>query len=178
MTAVLHDAYGLPVSTSSRAAVDAYDRGVRALLGFAADTVECFREAVAADGDFALARAALAVALYLDEQIPAARPEMERAVADGTPEAASLTARERRHLEALRLFVGGRSNDAIALMRETLAEHRRDVLLMQRLYYIYFWQGRAAEMLELTRTVLPALADDGYAWGYHAFALEENRRFD
>ena len=30
-----------------------------------------------------LARAALAVALYLDEQIPAGRAEMERAVADG-----------------------------------------------------------------------------------------------
>ena len=32
MTAVLRDAYGLAVSTSSRAAVDAHDRGVRADL--------------------------------------------------------------------------------------------------------------------------------------------------
>ena len=45
MTAVLRDAYGLPVSTSSRAAVDAYDDGVRALLGFGADTAESFRRA-------------------------------------------------------------------------------------------------------------------------------------
>ncbi len=178
MTAVLRDAYGLAVSTSSRPAVDAHDRGVRALLGFGADTVECFRQALAADPDFVLARAALAVALYLDEQIPAARTEMERAIADGTAQAASLTARERRHLEALRLFVGGRGNDAIAVMQEILGEFPRDVLLMQRLYYIYFWQGRSAEMLEVTRAVLPALADDGYALGYHAFALEENRRFD
>src|SRR6266853_1664429 len=37
MTAVTRDAYGLAVSTSSRPAVDAYDRGVRALLGFGAD---------------------------------------------------------------------------------------------------------------------------------------------
>lgn len=178
MTAVLRDAYGLPVSTSSRAAIDAHDRGVRALLGFGADTVECFRQALAADPDFVLARAALAVALYLDEQIPAARTEMERAVADGAAQAASLTPRERRHLEALRLFVGGRGNDAIAVMQEILADFPRDMLLMQRLYYIYFWQGRSAEMLEVTRAVLPALADDGYMWGYHAFALEENRHFD
>lgn len=178
MTAVLRDAYGLAVSTASRPAVDAHDRGVRALLGFGADTVECFRQALAADADFVLARAALAVALYLDEQIPAARAEMERAVADGTAQAASLTARERRHLEALRLFVGGRGNDAIAVMQEILGEFPRDVVLMQRLYYIYFWQGRSAEMLEVTRAALPALADDGYALGYHAFALEENRRFD
>ena len=72
---VLRDAYGLSVSTLSRAAVDAYDDGVRALLGFGAATVDSFRRAVDADPDFALARAALAVALYLDEQIPAARPE-------------------------------------------------------------------------------------------------------
>ncbi|HYB70566.1 MAG TPA: hypothetical protein VEH80_07850 [Candidatus Bathyarchaeia archaeon] len=172
------DAYGLAVSTSSRPAVDAYDRGVRALLGFGADTVERFREAVAADPEFALARAALAVALYLDEQIPAARGEMERATADGAARAASLTGRERRHLDALGLFVGGRGNDAITVMREALAEFPRDVLLMQRLYYIYFWQGRSADMLEVTRAALPALPDDGYALGYHAFALEENRRFD
>ena len=178
MTAVLHDAYGLPLTTGSRAAVDAHDRGVRSLLGFGADAIDCFRHAVAADPDLVLARAALAVALYLDEQIPAARAEMERAVADGAARAASLTPRERRHLEALRLFVGGRGNDAIAVMREILADFPRDMVLMQRLYYIFFWQGRSAEMLQLTGSILPALGDDGFAWGYHAFALEENGRYD
>jgi hypothetical protein len=63
MTAVLHDAHGLPVSTTSRAAVDAYDRGVRSLLGFGADIVENFQAALAADPDFVLARAALGVSL-------------------------------------------------------------------------------------------------------------------
>ena len=178
MTAVLHDAYGLPLTTGSRVAVDAHDRGVRSLLGFGADAIDCFRHAVAADPDLVLARAALAVALYLDEQIPAARAEMERAVADGAARAASLTPRERRHLEALRLFVGGRGNDAIAVMREILADFPRDMVLMQRLYYIFFWQGRSAEMLQLTGSILPALGDDGFAWGYHAFALEENGRYD
>ncbi len=178
MTAVLRDAYGLTVSTASRAAVDAHDRGVRALLGFGADTVDEFRRAVDADPDFVLARAALAVALYLDEQIPAGREEMRRAVDDGAAQAGALSGRERRHLEALRLFVGGRGNDAIPVMKEILAEHPRDVLLMQRLYFLYFWQGRSADMLAITTEVLPALEDDGYALGYHAFALEENRRFD
>jgi len=178
MTGVLRDAYGLTVSTGSRAAVDAYDRGVRALLGFGAETVDEFRRAVAADPDFVLARAALAVALYLDEQLPAGRAEMERAVTDGAAQATTLTGREGRHVEALRLFVGGRGNDAIPVMKEILAEHPRDVLLMQRLYFIYFWQGRSADMLEVTTGVLPALEDDGYSLGYHAFALEENRRFD
>jgi tetratricopeptide (TPR) repeat protein len=49
---------------------------------------------------------------------------------------------------------------------------------MQRLYYIYFWQGRSAEMLEMTSSVLHALGGDSFMLGYHAFALEENYRFD
>ena len=110
MTAVLRDAYGLAVSTSSRAAVDAHDRGVRALLGFGADTVECFRQALAADPDFVLARAALAVALYLDEQIPAARAEMERAIADG-----AVLARELGHLPKMAEWKDARARDATLL---------------------------------------------------------------
>lgn len=177
MTAVLlHDAYGLAVSTSSRAALDHYDRGVRALLGFGADTIDAFQAAVEADPEFALARAGLAVALYLAERIPEGRAAMEDATALGAR--VPLSPRERRHVEALALWVGGRGHEAIPLIKEILAEHPRDVVLMQRLYYIYFWQGRSAEMLELTRSVLSALEGDSYMLGYHAFALEENRHFD
>ena len=175
MTAVsLKDHYGNPVSSASRAAVDAYDRGVRGLLGFSADIIDRFRGALEADPDFVLARAALAVSLYLAEKIPEGRAEMDEAAAA----AAALPSRERRHVEALALWVAGRGNDAVPLIKESLVDYPRDMLLMQRLYYIYFWQGRSAEMLELTRSALPALAGDGFMLGYHAFALEENRRFD
>ena len=167
----LRDSYGLPVSTASRAAVDAYDRGVRSLLGFGADIIENFRAALEADPDFVLARAALGVSLYLAEKIPEGRAEMVRA-AGAT---AALSPREKRHVEALALWVAGRGNDAIPVMREHLAEHPGDAVLMQRLYFIYFWQGRSADMLELTRSLRAALPEDSYLLGYHAFALEENR---
>jgi len=175
MTAVsLRDLYGNPLSSTSRTAVDAYDRGVRGLLGFSADIIDSFRAALEADPEFVLARAALAVSLYLAEKIPEGRAEMDKAAAA----AATLPLRERRHVEALALWVAGRANDAIPLIKEILIEHPRDMLLMQRLYYIYFWQGRSAAMLELTQSVLHALDADGFMLGYHAFALEENRRFD
>ena len=175
MTVVsLRDLYGNPVSSTSRIAVDAYDRGVRGLLGFSADIIDSFRAALEADRDFVLARAALAVSLYLAEKIPEGRAEMDRAAAA----AAAMPLRERRHVEALALWVAGRANDAIPLIKESLVEHPRDLLLMQRLYFIYFWQGRSAEMLELTQSVIRALDADGFMLGYHAFALEENRRFD
>lgn len=175
MAAVLRDAYGLTLSTDSRAAADGYDRGVRALLGFGADTVTAFEGAVAADPEFALARAGLAVSRYLNEELPEGRAEMDRAVA--AAKAPGLSARERRHVDALALWVGGRGNDAIPLIREVLAEHPRDMMLIQRLYYIHFWQGRSEAMLELTESVRGALDGDSYVLGLHAFSLEENGRY-
>jgi len=174
MSLMLHDAYGLPVSTTSGAAVEAYDRGVRSMLGFGADTVERFNEALGHDPDLAVARAALAVTLYLNEKIPEGRRAMEAASAASS----KLPDRERRHIEALALWMSGRANDAIGLIKEILATHPRDVVLIQRLYFVYFWQGRSADMLDLTNTVLHALEEDSYALGLHAFSLEENRQFD
>src|SRR5215469_3591870 len=114
MTAVsLQDLYGNAVSSHSRLAVDAYDRGVRGLLGFSADIIDSFRAALAADPDFVLARAALAAALFLAEQMTEARAEMQRASAS----APTLPPRERRHVEALALWVAGRANAAIPLIQ-------------------------------------------------------------
>lgn len=173
MAAVLRDAYGLPVSTDVPAAVAHYDRGVRALLAFDADPMACFRAALEADAEFALARAALAVSLYLWERIPEGRAEMERA-ARAAP---GLPPRERRHVEALGLWVGGRGNEALPLIDEILAGTPREPVLIQRAYFIHFWQGRSAEMLALTARVLDAFPGDSYVLGMHAFALEETGRF-
>ena len=143
----LTDAYGLPVTAASRAAVDAYDRGVRALLGFGADTIGRLREALGHDPDFALARAALAVALYLDEKIPEGRAAMDARDGARRPRCPSASAATSRR---------SRSGSAAAATRRSgvikaiLAEHPRDVILLQRLYFIHFWQGRSADMLELT----------------------------
>lgn len=137
MTAVLRDAYGLPVSTGSRAAVGAYDHGVRALPGFGADTVEMFRPSVAADPDFALARGALAVALYLDEQIPAGRAELERAAALGTAQAATLTARERGRIP---IAIASDLQDSVSRRRDELAVPLLERHLAKRPHPGHFWE--------------------------------------
>src|SRR5260370_34323763 len=81
---------------------------------------------------------------------------------------ATLSPREKRHVEALALWVAGRGNDAIPVMLEHLAEHPSDALLMQRLYFIYFWQARSPEMPAPTKAPLPALPADGRPRAYHA----------
>ena len=112
----LQDLYGNAVSSHSRPAVDAYDRGVRGLLGFSADIIDSFRAALATDPDFVLARAALAVALFLAEQMTEARTEMQRASAS----AATLPPRERR-LFAVHLRFCSVCREYLARYRATIA---------------------------------------------------------
>src|SRR5262249_16355630 len=174
MRAMREDAYGLPVSTTSAPAMAAYDRGVQALLGFGADAIDRFNEALVHDPNFTLARAALAAALYLAEKIPEAREAMASASAG----AAALPERERHHVEALGLWVNGRIVDAVTKMKDILGRHPRDVVLLQRLYFVYFWQGRSDAILELTTSVRGAFEAGAYGGGRQAFSREENRRYD
>jgi tetratricopeptide (TPR) repeat protein len=174
MAPMRDDAYGLPVSTTSPEALATYDRAVRSLLGYQADALDLFRAAAALDPGFALAHAGAAVCLFLDERFAEtkAATETARAAAAGQPE------RERGHVQALTLWTSGRTDEAIPAMRAHLAEFPRDVMVLQRLYYVLFWQGRFPEMLETTSTMVAHYPRDSFVLGMHAFALEEANRCD
>ena len=166
------DAYGLPATTAMAPALARYDEGVRALLGWGRSALESFRDASALDPGLALAHAGAAVCLFLEERFAPARES-----ADAARSAASTqTPRERSHVEAVALLVGGRPAQAEHQMREHLDAWPRDVVVLQRLYFVWFWQGRFPEMLELTSRVLPAYGDDSFVLGLHAFALEQADR--
>jgi tetratricopeptide (TPR) repeat protein len=121
------------------------------------------------DPDFALAHAGAAVCYFLDERFPDARAAAERARAA----AGHATSRERGHVEAMALLVAGRSDLAERAMREHLAAYPRDLAVAQRLYFIWFWQGRFPEMLALTRDLVRHHPGNSFMMGLHAFALEE-----
>ncbi|PYN09088.1 MAG: hypothetical protein DME06_15665 [Candidatus Rokuibacteriota bacterium] len=153
---MLADARGLGVTTTDHGALDLYDLGVRGLLGWDAGALERFRAAAARDERLALARAGAAVCLFLDERFQEARAE----AAGARLAAEAQSARER----------------AEAAMRAHLAAYPRDLVILQRLYFILFWQGRFAELLVLTGDLAPANSDDSFMLGLHAFALEEGGR--
>jgi hypothetical protein len=169
---MLADGRGLGVTTTDRGALDLYDLGVRGLLAWDAGALERFRAAAARDERLALARAGAAVCLFLDERFQEARAEA--AAARMAAEAQS--ARERGHVEAIALLTGGKTAEAEAAMRAHLAAYPRDLVILQRLYFILFWQGRFAEMLALTGDLAAANSDDSFMLGLHAFALEEGGR--
>ena len=171
MTAMPTDAYGLATTTTPEA-LATYDRAVRALLGWKADALDLFRSATARDPGFALAHAGAAVCLFLEERFAETRAAAEAARAA----VAGQTERERGHVEALTLWTSGRPDDAVRAMRAHLATYPRDVMVVQRLYYIFFWQGRFPEMLEMSQAMVPHYPGDSFLLGLHAFALEEANR--
>jgi tetratricopeptide (TPR) repeat protein len=168
------DRYSLPVSAGSSQALEAYDRAVHGLLGWDGEALALFRAAGEADPGLALAHAGAGVCLFLEERFDEARAAIETARAA----VAGQTPRERGHVEALALLVSGKPADAERAMREHLDAYPRDLLVLQRLYFVWFWQGRFPEMLDLTTRLSRHYAGDSFMPGLHAFALEQAGRCD
>lgn len=168
------DRYALAVTAASPHALEAYDQAVHGLLGWDGQALALFRAAVEADPALSLAHAGAGVCLFLEERFDEARAAVETARAA----AAGQTARERGHVEALALLVTGKPAAAEGAMLEHLEAYPRDLVVLQRLYFMWFWQGRFPEILELTSRLCRHYAGDSFMPGLHAFALEQAGRCD
>ena len=163
------DAYRLPLSTASDGAAGAFDQGVNGLLSWDRRTVDFFRGSAAGDADLAAAHAGLAVAHFVEEEFAEARAAMAAA----RQTAGKGSERERSLVAALDHYVNLRPADAEAAMRAHLRAYPNDLMIAQRLYLMWFFQGRFADMRELTETLLDTLPEDAFVEGFHAFVLEE-----
>src|ERR671923_2465040 len=172
MTRMATDAYGRLVSTADPQALALYDRAVRALQAWQADALALFRSAAERDPGLALAHAGAAVCLFLEERFgeTKAATEAARAAVGGRSE------RERSHVAALTAWTSGQVPQAEQLMREHLVSWPRDAMVLQRLYYVYFWLGKFPEMLALTESLRHHYPGSSFVLGLHAFALEETDR--
>src|SRR5258708_34843556 len=84
---MLADRYGLPLSSASAVARDAYVQGCDRLLTLYPGAIEAFDHAIAADPGFALAHAGKAQVLLREGNVVPARASLEaaNAVAPGLP---------------------------------------------------------------------------------------------
>ena len=177
---MLTDRYGLPLSTSSTAARDAYVAGVDCLLSAAHGDLAHLARAVEADPDFALAHVALARARFLMADVPGAR----QAAARARELAGKTTPREQSHVDALCLALEGKPVDSFTATRAHLASHPRDAMVASPATGVFGLigfsgrQGREPEQVEFLEVLKPHLADDWWFQGVYAFALEEHGRLD
>jgi len=167
------DRYGLPVTTATPPALEAYDRGVEAALGWKADALDLFREATRLDPSLAVAHAGAAACLFLEERFAETRSASEAAQAAATPD---VSPRERSYVNAVTLWTAGKVPEAEAAMREHLAQYPRDLAIIQRLYFVFFWRGKFPAMLEATSELVRHHPESSYMLGMHAFAVEEAGR--
>ena len=180
-TITLEDRYGLSLSTSSPTAAGHYVEGVDLLLSQNYGPEEAFRKATEADEGFALAHAALSWMLMMRAQLADAKASVEHA----SGLTSGISGRERRHVEAISLFVNGKGPQSLALVREHLVEFPRDALML-RLASRLFLLGCSAsgvanfpqELLALLEGVESDYGDDWAFLGQYSFAHHEAGLFE
>jgi Tfp pilus assembly protein PilF len=173
---MLTDHHGLPVTTTSPAARDAYDRGCALMLGGYPGAAEEFARALADDPDFALAHVAVARIQQMRGDMPAARA----ALAEATRRAPALSAREAGHIAFFGLLFAGQAEAALAALTAHLQAWPRDAMALSTcmtpsgLIGFSGRLGRESEQVAFLERVAPHYEDDGWFAAHHAHALIED----
>ena len=176
----LTDDRGLPLSTGSVAARDAYVEGVRRLLCAQPGIEAALDAALRADPQMALAHAALARAHQVHARGPQARAAMAQAMAC----LETAHPREQGHVRALERVVMGDGAGAFALIREHLAHWPRDAMVMAPtagvfgLFGFSGLAGREQALIEFLDPFAAACADDWWFQYAHGFAQCEVGQLD
>src|SRR5215471_2918030 len=173
---MLADRFGLPLSTSSAAARDAYVEASELALTFYPGALAGYDAALAADPGFALAHAGKAQTLMREGNVVAARAALTAA----KDVVAGLTEREQSHVALIDLASSGQAEAAIAVVHRHLGTWPRDALVISiaanpngliggsgRL-------GQKHQIAELMDSVAPHYGDDYWFRSYHAMALSED----
>ncbi|MBI3507845.1 MAG: tetratricopeptide repeat protein [Proteobacteria bacterium] len=168
------DRYGNPLTTNA-AAADAYVAGVDALFAADVGAVEAFERAIAADGEFALAHAALA----RTHQVFGNRGPAKSAMARARELAPKLKGREANHVAAIGLVLDGQGPLALDAIRAHLREWPRDAMALSPcvgVFGLYGFSGlahRSASLRALLDGLAPQYGEDWWFLAMQAFAHVE-----
>jgi tetratricopeptide (TPR) repeat protein len=173
---MLMDRYGLPLSTASADAQQAYAQASDLALTFYPGAAEAYDRAIAEDPGFALAHAGKAQVLMRQGDVAAAGA----ALASAKEAATGLSEREASHLEFFDLVFAGRTDAAITALYAHLAAWPRDVLVVSVAANpngLIGGSGRIGQKRQialLMDTLAPHYDDDFWFMAYHAMALSED----
>jgi len=176
MVLMLKDRYGLPLSTPSAAARDAYVEASDLALTFYPGAHEAYDRAIAADPRFALAHAGKAQVLMRQGDVAAARASLGAA----KDVAADLSDREASHVGFFDPVFAGRTDAAIAALYEHLTAWPRDALVVASAANpngLIGGSGRIGQKHQiavLMDSLAPQYDDDFWFMAYHAMALSED----
>jgi tetratricopeptide (TPR) repeat protein len=175
MPSSFKDRYGMTLSTRHPQAAACWQEGLDRLLSQNAGPDAKFQEAIELDNDMAIAHGCLAF-WYMQRARPDdAKASMQRALAL----AENMTRRECQQIEATHLWIQGKGREALAELRNHLAEFPRDALMM-RLAHLLYNRGCSSVgepnfppvFLGLLHDCAPQCEDNWaflaeYAWAHH-----------
>jgi tetratricopeptide (TPR) repeat protein len=177
------DASGATVSLSNSAALPHWDRLIDAVFRHAAAAPAHLAAALAADPDFALARAVKGLML-----LSLARAELradaarELATARRLAEAMPLAERETCYIVALSEWLKDRPGRAAAALDRAIQLDPADALAAKLSHAVRFMMGDAQGMFAAARQHRALYGEDrpwsGYILGLESFAAEERAEFD
>jgi len=173
---MLTDRYGLPLSTVSSAARDAYVRASDLLLSAFPGAIDGFEASIAADPRFALAHSGKAQALLTAGNLPAAL----EAIAAAKAVSAGVTVREASHIAFFEVFAAGDVDASLAALRDHLRTWPRDALALTPTAFtngLIGSSGRAGlkrAQIELLDSLAPHYGGDWWFTAHHAMALSED----
>lgn len=170
------DLHGLPLTTASATAAEAFNTTVLSYLRYRADISANLQTTLAADPDFALAhllKGYLMMLSFKQANVPAAAAALD--TAGGLIGRAN--GREQAHAAALRSWIDGDLDRTLAIWEQILDEHPRDVLALRLHHFNAFWLGRPGAMAREVEKALPRWGRDLAGWGTllacRCFAHEE-----
>ena len=163
-----------PVTGTTPAALQAYERALAAFLGWRGGTEEALAQALQQAPGFVMAHLLQGYVLVCGRdprRVDLARPVLARAAA------LRANSHERRHLAALAAAIDGNYEAAKAHLGDVLDTHPRDALALHVAHAFDYVTGDIARLHDRVAAVLPAWSADlpGYhaVLAMHAFGLEE-----
>ena len=174
--ACVADRYGLPLSTGSAVAGDAYIEGLDRLFALQTGAAERLTASAQHDEAFLAPHTALAFNWLMEGDVGAAHV----ALANGTDaaERGRPTDCELGRHAVVQAMGNGRLSEAAELGRAHLEANPRDALALFVTSVLLFLAGRSAENLALAENLASAYGDDWVFLGTRAFALHEVSRLD
>lgn len=182
---------GLPLSTASDHACKLYDAAITQYVGWYEDdifgglqkTIEAIK---ATDPNFVMGHV-LSVGLDLIGTGRSNRIDkiFQKEIDDLCSLSQSqkfLTAREKQHVEAVKLWSEGMLNDATAIWENILLYHPEDILALKLAHDTYFYQGKSIQIRDSIARVMPYWKIQNplycYLYGMYAFGLEETNLYE
>jgi hypothetical protein len=170
------DQHGLGISTSTDEGAKAFDTAITSFLKYRLDLPHKVKALTQAAPDFALGHCLsgyLAMLSYKLANVVAA--------AKGLHAARSVEGhanpRERAHIKALALWVGGRMDKALGVWDQIILDYPTDILAFRLAHFGHFWSGQPQAMRASVDQALPrwtaALPAYGTMLSCKCFAYEE-----